>query len=61
MVIHEEALSAIAEAADGGMRDALGILDQASVFSNGEITVDDINSVTGRISNYKLIELIRFF
>lgn len=32
MVIHEEALSAIAEAADGGMRDALGILDQASVF-----------------------------
>ena len=61
MVIHEEALSAIAEAADGGMRDALGILDQASVFSNGEITVDDINSVTGRISNYKLIELIRSF
>ena len=61
MVIHEEALSAIAEAAYGGMRDALGILDQASVFSNGEITVDDINSVTGRISNYKLIELIRSF
>ena len=61
MIIHEEALSAIAEAADGGMRDALGILDQASVFSNGEITVDDINSVTGRISNYKLIELIRSF
>ena len=58
MVINEEALSAIAEAADGGMRDALGILDQASVFSNGEITVEDINSVTGRISNYKLIELM---
>lgn len=61
MVINEEALSAIAEAADGGMRDALGILDQASVFSNGEITVEDINSVTGRISNYKLIELISSF
>ena len=61
MVINEEALSAIAEAADGGMRDALGILDQASVFSNGEITVEDINSVTGRISNYKLIELIGSF
>ena len=56
--INEETISAIAEAADGGMRDAISILDQANVFSTKEITVDDVNSITGRISNYKLIELI---
>lgn len=58
ILIHDDALAAIAEAADGGMRDALSILDQASVYANNEITVDDVDSVTGRISNYKLIELL---
>lgn len=56
--INEDALAAIAEAADGGMRDALSILDQASVYSNDIITIEDVDSVTGRISNYKLIELL---
>lgn len=59
--IDTDALSAIAEAAEGGMRDALSILDQANVFANEKITVDDVDSVTGRISNYKLIELINAF
>lgn len=59
--IEEAALAIIAEAADGGMRDALSILDQASVFANGTITSEDVDSVTGRISTYKLIELINAF
>ncbi len=57
--ITEDALYAIAEASDGGMRDALSILDQANVYATDEITVDDVDSVTGRISNYKLIELLK--
>ncbi len=56
--ITKEAMYAIAEAADGGMRDALSILDQANVFAEDEITIDDVDSVTGRISNYKLIDLL---
>lgn len=56
--ISKEALNGIAEAAEGGMRDALSILDQASVYAEGEITVEDVNSVTGNISNQKLIELL---
>lgn len=56
--ISKEALNGIAEAAEGGMRDALSILDQASVYAEGEITVDDVNSVTGNISNQKIIELL---
>ena len=41
------------------MRDALSILDQANVYATDEITIDDVDSVTGRISNYKLIELLK--
>lgn len=57
--IDDEALNIIAESAEGGMRDALSILDQASVYSTDVITVDDVDNVTGRISKYKLIELIK--
>ena len=56
--ISTEALNGIAEAAEGGMRDALSILDQASVYAENEITIDDVNSVTGNISNQKIIELL---
>ena len=59
ITISNDALNGIAEAAEGGMRDALSILDQASVYADGEVTVEDVNSVTGNISNQKLIELIK--
>ena len=43
----EEALSVIAEKADGGMRDALSIFDQAASFCQGNITyekvIEDLN------------------
>ena len=57
--ITKEALNGIAEAAEGGMRDALSILDQASVYAESEITVEDVNNVTGNISNQKIIELLK--
>ena len=56
--ISDEALNAITEAAEGGMRDALGILDQARVYSFEEISLEDIDSVTGRVSNYHLIDFM---
>jgi DNA polymerase-3 subunit gamma/tau len=59
--IEDEALEGIAEVAEGGMRDALSILDQVIVYSDAKITIDDVNSVTGRISNQKLIELVESF
>lgn len=56
----EEALAVIAEKADGGMRDALSIFDQAVSFCQGNITyqkvIEDLNVLD---SNYyfKLIDL----
>lgn len=47
ILYEEEALNVIAEKADGGMRDALSIFDQAASFSQGNITyqkvIEDLN------------------
>ena len=56
----EEALNLIAEKADGGMRDALSIFDQAASFCQGNITyakvLDDLNVLD--VDNYfKAIDL----
>jgi DNA polymerase-3 subunit gamma/tau len=49
----EKALQVIARAAEGGMRDALSLLDQAISFSEDEVTVEDALTVTGSVSqNY---------
>lgn len=59
--ITEEAIKTIAENAEGGMRDALSILDQAISFSNTTIDVDDVNAITGAVSIDKIIELATNF
>ena len=58
ILITDEALDCISEAAEGGMRDALSILDQVSVYSEGEIQVEDVENVIGKVSTYKSIEII---
>lgn len=55
--INDEALSLIAEISEGGMRDALSIMDQISAYTEQEITAEDINNITGRVSINKVIEL----
>ena len=56
--IKDEAISLIAEAAEGGMRDALSLLDQVSSFSlNEEITEEDVLMVTGKLSTSILIDI----
>lgn len=45
--IDEAGLSAIARAAEGGMRDALSLLDQVLAFSGSEVTLDDVLTVLG--------------
>ena len=45
--LEEGAARKIAELADGGMRDALSILEQVSSYAGGEITEEGINRVYG--------------
>ncbi|MGD9886530.1 MAG: DNA polymerase III subunit gamma/tau [Bacilli bacterium] len=58
--ISDEALIAIAESAEGGMRDAFSYMDQAASFADDEITIDDVNSVTGNLNYDKTIELAQY-
>ena len=53
------AVKAIISLADGGMRDALSILDQILAYSNNTLSVDDVYSIFGLISNKKKIGLIQ--
>lgn len=47
---NEQVLKIIAQAAAGGMRDALSLLDQVVSFSGDEMTLEDALLVTGSIS-----------
>ncbi|WP_208560259.1 DNA polymerase III subunit gamma/tau [Marinilactibacillus kalidii] len=55
----EDALITISKAAEGGMRDALSILDQALSFSEGTLKTEDTMRITGSITQELLIEYIR--
>ena len=56
----EQALAVIAEKADGGMRDALSIFDQAASFCQGNITyekvIEDLNVLDSE-NYFKIIDL----
>ncbi len=52
--IEDEALSLIAESADGGMRDAESLLDQVLSFSNGNITTERVSELLG-MGGYQLL------
>src|SRR5699024_5478989 len=57
--VSPEALEAVALAAEGGMRDALSILDQAISYSDADVTLDDVLAVTGGVSQQILTEMIQ--
>lgn len=47
--VEEEALRLIARAAEGGLRDALSILDQGAAFGELKITVADVHNILGTV------------
>lgn len=52
-----EALSLIALQADGGLRDALSILDQCSSLSEGKVTVERVRQILGLIGHDGIFRL----
>ncbi len=55
--IDDNALEEIAIYSDGGMRDALSLLDKAVSYSNENITAEDIRNLTGNINKEKIDQL----
>ena len=58
--IDDEVLENIAVLADGGLRDALGLLDKLVSYTDKKITMEDFISINGIISNKQLDEFIGY-
>jgi len=55
----DDALTLIARHADGGMRDALSLLDQCLSFGEGAVTVDRVREVLGLVADDSYAEVCR--
>ena len=55
----EEALSVIARCANGGMRDALSLLDQVISFSDDKVSFEQAIQVSGSLTDGLMIEFVR--
>ena len=61
VAIEERSLSAIAQASEGSMRDALSLLDQAVAFGGKTISDQDVEEMLGSVPNelvWRLVETI---
>ena len=56
--IDQNALYEIAKLSDGGMRDSVGMLDQARAYTEGKITINDIHDINGTLTEEDLSELL---
>jgi DNA polymerase III subunit gamma/tau len=53
----DDALTPIARRAEGGMRDALSLLDQVLSFADGRVTFEDVRRVLGLVGDELYLEL----
>lgn len=58
--VEEEALWLIAKAAEGGLRDALSILDQGAAFAEKEVSAADIHSILGTVQQEVLADMAQY-
>jgi DNA polymerase-3 subunit gamma/tau len=54
----EEALRTIARRADGGMRDALSLLDQVLALTGGEVSQEAVRRVLGLVEEERYLEVV---
>ena len=57
--IDDNALYEIARISDGGMRDSISILDQATAYSTDTIKVEDIHTINGTITQLELSNFVK--
>jgi DNA polymerase-3 subunit gamma/tau len=56
--ITKDAIIAIAENAEGGLRDAISLLDQAISYADEQITEEDVHQVSGSVSKKALTDIL---
>ena len=50
----------IADYSNGGMRDAIGLLDQLNVYCDSEITCDDVTKLSNHITKKEICDLFKY-
>lgn len=58
IMAEKAALSRLARASDGSMRDALSLLDQAIVFGDGQVRLEDVGNMLGSIDQCHVTHLL---
>ena len=57
--INDESLLEIAKYSNGGLRDAIGLLEKVVSYKDNNIEIDDVKIAMGNISNNELDALIK--
>lgn len=57
--VSEDALYEIAKASEGGMRDALSLLDQSISYSSDKVSLEDVLSITGAVSQSFIVKIVQ--
>ncbi len=55
----ERSIRLLSHGADGSMRDALSLLDQAIAFGGGKLQQDDVQTMLGTVSRDRVMEVLR--
>jgi len=58
LTVEPDACTLIARVADGGMRDALSVLDQVTAFGEGAVTVGRVRDLLGLVGDDVYVELL---
>lgn len=56
--IDQDAILEIARLSDGGMRDAISILEQVAAYADNNITIKDVHDINGSVPQFEIKELI---
>ena len=60
ITISDEAIEQICIDSSGGLRDAIGLLDQLNSYTNSNINIDDVLLLNGRISSKEIKEIFDY-
>ncbi|MBQ3307813.1 MAG: DNA polymerase III subunit gamma/tau [Bacilli bacterium] len=58
IIIQDDVLNKIAIYSDGGLRDAIGLLDKLIAYKSTDITIDDFNEINGIISDEEISSFV---
>ena len=56
--IEDEALEQIVSSSDGGMRDAIGTLDQVVAYAGNQVKLEDVHAINGTLGQEEISEFV---